>query len=424
MLESLFPYLPDDLRLRLEAAGVTDGASLQDALDSNPELRAELETFIDENRPLVAQAILQSRFEEFVAAQDSDALWAVWQQVPADLERAFLAMIEARIAQIEHVGEAQTAASLRLRLTRLQQLMEHFLTLGERLQQWLDQLVALADNSLLPEFWNTIPNDSEDEFLGVVERSAQALEQAGDAEGSGRLRDRLALLCDLQARQRALGAQIRQWIDDLEASGDDDRLVEFWNKVPQEAEELLLSAGDMQVGLAEQLADHARAERLRGLLRRLRTLQQRQRAVGAQVRQWIDQLEALGDDAQLQPFWNSIPPELEDTFLAAASDQAQSLSQAGEAERSSRIRARIARLHDIQERQHAAASDPMVQALQAFLTAEGEEAARGVFDREIRLLSQPEAQTAIDQWAAGARDQLKHHFRTRADLLRGLRKQG
>ncbi|HEU4323108.1 MAG TPA: hypothetical protein VFS21_08140 [Roseiflexaceae bacterium] len=424
MFESLFPYLPDDLRLRLEAAGVTDGASLQQVLDANPELRSELETFIDENRPLIAQAILQSRFEEFVAAQDSAGLWAVWQQVPADLERAFLALLEARITQVEHAGDEQTAASLRLRLTRLQQLMEHFLTLGSRLQQWLDELVALSDNSQLPEFWNTIPNDSEDEFLGVVERGAEALAQAGDAEGAGRLRDRLALLCDLQARQRALGAQIRQWIDDLEAVADDDGLIEFWNKVPQEAEDLLLSAGDMQVGLAEQLADHARAELLRGLLRRLRTLQQRQRAVGAQVRQWISQLEVLGDDAQLQPFWNSIPPELEDTFLSAASAQAQSLAQTGEADRAARMRAQIARLHDIQERQHAAASDPMVQALQAFLTAETEEAARAVFGREGQLLSQPEAQVAIDQWAAGAREQLKHYFQTRAELLRDLREQG
>ncbi|GAB4212217.1 MAG: hypothetical protein OHK0022_47740 [Roseiflexaceae bacterium] len=421
MFESLFPYLPDDLRLRLEAAGVTDSSTLQEALEADPMLRSELEAFIDANRPLVAQAILQSRFEEFVAAQDSAALWAVWQQVPADLERAFIAMLEARIAQVEHTGDEQTAASLRLRLTRLQQLMEHFLTLGERLQQWLDQLVALDDDSLLPEFWNTIPNDSEDEFLGVVERGAQALEEAGDVEGAGRLRNRLALLCDLQARQRALGAQIRQWIDDLETVHSDDELIDFWNKVPHEAEDLLLSAGDMQVGLAEQLAEPARAEQLRNQLRRLRSLQSRQRAVGTQVRQWISQLGTLGDDAQLQPFWNSIPPELEDTFLAAASAQAQALSQSGETIEADRLRARIARLHDIQERQHAAASDPMVQALQAFLTAESEEAARAVFGREGQLLSQPEAQAAIDQWAAGARDQLKHYFQHRADLLRDLR---
>ncbi|MDW8214147.1 MAG: hypothetical protein RMJ55_11365, partial [Roseiflexaceae bacterium] len=51
-----FPEFPASLKARLDAAGVTDAASLAAALAADPELQREFEAFLAENADAIAAA--------------------------------------------------------------------------------------------------------------------------------------------------------------------------------------------------------------------------------------------------------------------------------------------------------------------------------------------------------------------------------
>lgn len=269
MFEYLLAILPDDLRARLQDGGVVDSASLERAMDADPDLRREVETLIEANRPQLAQTMLQDLLERFAAANNTSELWAVWQQVPADLERAFLTLIESRLQQAEQSGQTELAEALRERYQNLQELMENLVSFGRQLQEWIDELVGLADDEQLPEFWQRIPNDYEQHFLRALGGAAEALEQAGDTLSADKLRRRLGLLEELRERQHALGAQVRSWILELGQPRDEDQLAQLWSSVPQQLEDLLMQAGEAHVNAAEDAGERELALRLRTNLAKL-----------------------------------------------------------------------------------------------------------------------------------------------------------
>lgn len=304
MFEYLLAILPDDLRARLQDGGVVDTASLERAMDADPALRQEVEALLEVHRPQLAQSMLQDLLERFAAASNSNELWSVWQQVPTDLERAFLTLIEARLQQAEQAGETETAAGLRERYQNLQELMENLISFGHQLQEWIDELAELPDDSRLPEFWQRIPNDYEQHFLRAVAGGVEALEQAGDTPNADLLRRRLELLEDLRERQHALGMQVRGWIQELGQPHDAEQLAQFWSSVPQPLEDLLMQAGEAHVNAAEDAGERDLALQLRTNLAKLAEFRAEQSLVleNPLVQALLAFLRAADDDEARQVF--------------------------------------------------------------------------------------------------------------------------
>ncbi|QLQ07155.1 MAG: hypothetical protein HZY76_14630 [Anaerolineae bacterium] len=75
--------LPDDLQVRLAAAGVTDPASLEAAVQRDPALAADLQAFAAANAENLAGATMAARIQAFAAVEDSEQMMAFWQAVPA-----------------------------------------------------------------------------------------------------------------------------------------------------------------------------------------------------------------------------------------------------------------------------------------------------------------------------------------------------
>jgi hypothetical protein len=346
MFEYLLNILPDDLRGRLQDGGVVDAETLERALDADPALRQEVEALMEVHRPQIAQAMLQDLLARFSAAADSNELWSVWQQVPTDLERAFLTLVEARIGQAEQSGDTTLAAELRERFENLQQLMENLMSFGLQLQEWLDELLDLPDDSQLPEFWQRIPSDYEQHFLKAVAGGVETLERSGDELAAAQLRSRLEQLRDLQERQHALGAQLRAWLLELGHLSGEEELARFWSNVPQQLEELLMQAGETHVNAAED---------------------------------------------------------------------------AGERDLALRLRNNLAKLAEFRAEQSLVLENPLVQALLAFLRAADDDEARRVFVQRRDLLLTDEAQEEFERWLQRAQPEHRAHFSERSALLRRLR---
>ncbi len=104
MPESINPALPAALRQRLDAAGVTDAASLERALEADESLRAEVEAFA------AAQAAqqIEQLLSEFLSVASSNELIEFWNRVPPALEQPFLAEAEAQLIQAEQDGRQTT----------------------------------------------------------------------------------------------------------------------------------------------------------------------------------------------------------------------------------------------------------------------------------------------------------------------------
>ena len=72
--------LPEDLQARLDAAGVTDQASLAAALDADPQLKADLDAFIAHQR----WSHLEAWYGAFTQTRSHEDMIALWQQVPTE----------------------------------------------------------------------------------------------------------------------------------------------------------------------------------------------------------------------------------------------------------------------------------------------------------------------------------------------------
>ena len=107
-----------DLRARLWAAGVTDWAGFNAAMERNPRLRTQ---FANVTAAQI-QADSMAAFEAFSEIVDSQALLTLTQQKPVVLTDGFIAGIEAVIARAEAAGYADTAEGLHWRLADLRRI--------------------------------------------------------------------------------------------------------------------------------------------------------------------------------------------------------------------------------------------------------------------------------------------------------------
>ncbi len=107
------PDAQAQLQARLAAAGVTDDASLQQALANDPELAQAYQALV-----------VQSLISALLQVPDSQALIAFWQQVPPHLEDLLISAAEALLAQGTEQGDENLVANLGPRLDGLRQIRD------------------------------------------------------------------------------------------------------------------------------------------------------------------------------------------------------------------------------------------------------------------------------------------------------------
>lgn len=192
--------LPETLQVRLDAAGVTDQASLEAALNADPELKHDFVAFLAENQSAVAQVMMQQWLAQFAAAHDQSALAQFWQQVPLEMEDAFLATVEQAVIELQQSreeGAAQVVEGLRLRLNGLNQLRTQQSEITARVAQWAESLSTIPDEDVAL-VWDDIPFELEDEVVDLIEQQAAVMEQQGDTDAAARLYARVATIHQAQ----------------------------------------------------------------------------------------------------------------------------------------------------------------------------------------------------------------------------------
>jgi tetratricopeptide (TPR) repeat protein len=270
MTSPTFPELPAGLRARLDAAGVTDAATLAAALDADPALRREYQAFLLDALP---------------AIPDEEQLRALWQMIPSKDEDAFLAAAEARAAAAETSGDAGLAAALRERIDALRSFQQDIARDGEILRQALERLEAAATDDDLAAVWRDVPLELEETFLNLVALQAEEYEQHGDAERAAHVRACHERLSAIQQQQRAGAETMRRLLEQLAAdvealaaAADHQGVVDVWNRIPLELEESFLQLTEHLAGELEQ-TDAATAARLRELIALLRQLREAHQAL-------------------------------------------------------------------------------------------------------------------------------------------------
>ncbi|MFN8475048.1 MAG: hypothetical protein U0822_22885 [Anaerolineae bacterium] len=117
---------PPDLAERLQAAGVIDMNTLNDALAADQALSDDVQKFLDANpnvRMLLTMSLL---LDAFLACDDEADLTDFWQRIPPELEQPFLESIEGLIAALQASDDAEPAAMLQERYEALQEVVSEF----------------------------------------------------------------------------------------------------------------------------------------------------------------------------------------------------------------------------------------------------------------------------------------------------------
>lgn len=201
-----FPDLPDSLKARLAAAGVSDAESLAAALAADPELQREIEAFLAENAETMRRLLEQlARDVEALAAADQQGIVDVWNRIPLELEEPFLQLAEARAAELDQTGDSAAAARLRERATMLRQAREVRETARGMVQQALERLEAAATDDDAWQVWLGLPVELEEWFLRRVAERAAELEQNNEPQRAERLRAAHARMQAERARRQEQG---------------------------------------------------------------------------------------------------------------------------------------------------------------------------------------------------------------------------
>ncbi|WP_448540073.1 NB-ARC domain-containing protein, partial [Roseiflexus sp.] len=426
MTSPAFPELPADLQARLDAAGVTDAATLAAALDADPELQREYQAFLEANRDAIVAANRAILLDALSAIPDEEQLRALWQMIPSEDEDTFLAATEARAAAAETSGDAGLAAALRERIDALRSFQQEIARDGEILRQALERLEAATTDDDLAAVWRDVPLELEETFLNIVALQAEEHEQHGDAERAAHVRTRHERLSAIQQQQRAGAETMRRLLEQLAAdvealaaAADHQGVVDVWNRIPLELEEPFLQLTEHLAGELEQ-TDAATAARLRERIALLRQVREERETAQSMVRQALERLEAASSSDEAWQVWLDLPGDLEEWFLRAITERIEEVERddTGLAER---LRAAHARMRDERNRSQERANRPVVQALRAFLNAPGDADATRVFNEYKALLQPFEAQRALDDLAQQAPDEQRAAIAARAALLRRLR---
>ncbi len=422
-----FPELPADLQARLDAAGVTDAATLAAALAADPELRRDYEAFLIENHDAIVAASRALLLNALPQISDEQQLRALWQMVPSEDEDAFLDEAEARAEAAETSGDSGLAAALRERIETLRAYREEIARDGATLRQALERLETAATDDDLAALWRDVPLELEDALLNIVALQAEEFDQNGDAETAARLRERRERLLALQQQQRADAEAMRRLLEHLAAevealaaAADNAGIAEVWNRIPLDLEEPFLQLAEQRAAELEP-TDAATAARLRERITALRQARQARETARNMVQQALERLEAAATDDDAWQVWLDLPGELEEWFLQEVADRAGELEQRNDRERAERLRAAHIRMQAERNRRQERDNHPLLQALQAFLQAPTDADATQVFNQQRALLQPFEAQRALNDLAQQAPDALRERLAARATLLRTLR---
>jgi tetratricopeptide (TPR) repeat protein/protein-arginine kinase activator protein McsA len=411
MTSPAFPELPADLQARLDAAGVTDAATLAAALDADPALRREYQAFL---------------LDALSAIPDEEQLRALWQMIPSKDEDAFLAAAEARAAAAETSGDAGLAAALRERIDALRSFQQDIARDGEILRQALERLEAAATDDDLAAVWRDVPLELEETFLNLVALQAEEHEQHGDAERAAHVRACHERFSAIQQQQRAGAETMRRLLEQLAAdvealaaAADHQGVADVWNRIPLELEEPFLQLTEHLAGELEQ-TDAATAARLREWIAALSQARVQRETARDMVRQALERLEAASSSDDAWQVWLDLPGDLEEWFLQAITERIEEVERddTGLAER---LRAAHARMRAERNRRQERANHPVVQALRAFLGAASDADATRVFNEHKAILQPFEAQRELDDLAQQAPDEQRAAIAARAALLRRLR---
>jgi hypothetical protein len=411
MTSPTFPELPAGLRARLDAAGVTDAATLAAALDADPALRREYQAFLLDALP---------------AIPDEEQLRALWQMIPSKDEDAFLAAAEARAAAAETSGDAGLAAALRERIDALRSFQQDIARDGEILRQALERLEAAATDDDLAAVWRDVPLELEETFLNLVALQAEEHEQHGDAERAAHVRACHERFSAIQQQQRAGAETMRRLLEQLAAdvealaaAADHQGVADVWNRIPLELEEPFLQLAEQRASELEQ-TDAATAARLREWIAALSQARVQRETARDMVRQALERLEAASSSDDAWQVWLDLPGDLEEWFLQAITERIEEVERddTGLAER---LRAAHARMRAERNRRQERANHPVVQALRAFLDAATDADATRVFNEHKAILQPFEAQRELDDLAQQAPDEQRAAIAARAALLRRLR---
>jgi protein-arginine kinase activator protein McsA len=411
MTSPTFPELPAGLRARLDAAGVTDAATLAAALDADPALRREYQAFLLDALP---------------AIPDEEQLRALWQMIPSKDEDAFLAAAEARAAAAETSGDAGLAAALRERIDALRSFQQDIARDGEILRQALERLEAAATDDDLAAVWRDVPLELEETFLNLVALQAEEHEQHGDAERAAHVRACHERFSAIQQQQRAGAETMRRLLEQLAAdvealaaAADHQGVADVWNRIPLELEEPFLQLTEHLAGELEQ-TDAATAARLREWIAALSQAREERETARDLVRQALERLEAAPTDDDAWQVWLDLPGDLEEWFLQAITERIEEVERDDTA-LAERLRAAHARMRAERNRRQERANHPVVQALRAFLGAASDADATRVFNEHKAILQPFEAQRELDDLAQQAPDEQRAAIAARAALLRRLR---
>jgi hypothetical protein len=422
----VFPELPADLQVRLDAAGVTDAATLAAALDADPELRRAYQAFLEANHDAIVAANRAILLDALPTIPDVQQLRALWQMIPSEDEDAFLAAAEARVAAAETSGDAGLAAALRERIDVLRAFQQEIARDSEILRQALERLEAAATDDDLAAVWRDVPLELEETFLNLVALQAEEHEHRGDAERAAHLRACHERLSAIQQQQRAGAETMRRLLEQLAAevealvaAADHQGVAEIWNRIPLELEEPFLQLAEQRASELEQ-TDAATAARLRQRIAALSQAREERETARDLVRQALERLEAAPTDDDAWQVWLDLPGDLEEWFLQAITERIEEVERddTGLAER---LRAAHARMRAERNRRQERANHPVVQALRAFLGAASDADATRVFNEHKAILQPFEAQRELDDLAQQAPDEQRAAIAARAALLRRLR---
>jgi hypothetical protein len=422
----VFPELPADLQVRLDAAGVTDAATLAAALDADPELRRAYQAFLEANHDAIVAANRAILLDALPTIPDVQQLRALWQMIPSEDEDAFLAAAEARVAAAETSGDAGLAAALRERIDVLRAFQQEIARDSEILRQALERLEAAATDDDLAAVWRDVPLELEETFLNLVALQAEEHEHRGDAERAAHLRACHERLSAIQQQQRAGAETMRRLLEQLAAevealvaAADHQGVAEIWNRIPLELEEPFLQLAEQRASELEQ-TDAATAARLREWIAALSQARVQRETARDMVRQALERLEAASSSDDAWQVWLDLPGDLEEWFLQAITERIEEVERddTGLAER---LRAAHARMRAERNRRQERANHPVVQALRAFLGAASDADATRVFNEHKAILQPFEAQRELDDLAQQAPDEQRAAIAARAALLRRLR---
>ncbi|MDL1898432.1 NACHT domain-containing protein, partial [Anaerolineae bacterium CFX7] len=189
--------LPPELKARLDAAGVTDEESLQAALERDPELRAQYETFLNEHRDEIFALQMAALLTAFAQTENDAQIVEFWNQVPREWKQPFLDAAQNVIAQAEANGQGENVAGFKARLEALTRIVQQLRALENLspVQRAVMGFIGAPDEAAAREIF-----ERERARLQPYEAQQllESLAQADEPQIRQRVQERLALLRELR----------------------------------------------------------------------------------------------------------------------------------------------------------------------------------------------------------------------------------